>query len=160
MRGALVWRVAHRRTGGGRGSEHNEITDSFASLVFGDSRKPPEYGRVFSRTASKNFLRLYTDYERGVKQSNKNQTVRRHNTLSMSEMLQKHIRACLPRTVFDGPDLEEKKWRGALTRHDQCWKEDEVDPSVAAADVKNALAPRSEVTALGRVEAAWSFLEE
>ena len=38
--------------------------------------------------------------------------------------------------------------------------EDEVDPSVAAAGVKKALAPRSEVTALDRVEAAWSSLEE
>ena len=31
---------------------------------------------------------------------------------------------------------------------------------LAAAGVKKALAPRSEVTALDRVEAAWSSLEE
>ena len=53
--------MAHRRTGG-RGGEYSEVTD-FASLVFGDSRKPLEYGQVFTRTASKNFLRLYADYE-------------------------------------------------------------------------------------------------
>ena len=52
------------------------------------------YYRDFSRTASKKFLRLYTDYERGVKQSIKEQTVKRH-VLSMSELLRKHIRACL-----------------------------------------------------------------
>ena len=30
--------MVHRRTGS-RGGEHSEMTDSFASLVFGDSRK-------------------------------------------------------------------------------------------------------------------------
>ena len=55
---ALVWRMTHRRTGG-RGGEHREVTENFASLVLGDSRKPPEYGRVLSRTASKKFLRLH-----------------------------------------------------------------------------------------------------
>ena len=63
--------MVYRRTGGGRGGEHSEVTDNFAWLVFGGSRKPPEYERVFSRTASKNFLRLYTDHERGIKQSKK-----------------------------------------------------------------------------------------
>ena len=47
-----------------------------------------------------------------------------------------------------------------LAWHAQCWKEDEVDPSVAVAGVKKALAPRSEVTALDRLEAALSSLEE
>ena len=50
--------------------------------------------------------------------------------------------------------------REALARHAQCWEEDEVDPSVAAAGVKKALVPRSEVTAVDGVEATWSFLEE
>ena len=30
--------------------------------------------------------------------------------------------------------------REALARHTQCWEEDKVDPSVATADVKKALA--------------------
>ena len=150
--------MAHRRTGC-RGGEHSEVTDSFTSLVFGDSRKPTEYGRVFARTTSKKFLRLYTDYERGVKQSNKEQTVERH-IISMSNSLQKHIRACMSRTFFDGSDVEEEKLREALARHAQCWEEGEVDRSVAVAGVKKALATRSEVTTLDRVEAAWSSLEE
>ena len=33
--------MAHRRTGGGRGGEHSEVTDNFASLMIGDSRQPP-----------------------------------------------------------------------------------------------------------------------
>ena len=70
--------MAHRRTGG-RGGEHSEVTDNFASLMFGD------------KTASKKFLRLNTDYERGVEQSNKEQTVKRH-ILTMPELVQKHIR--------------------------------------------------------------------
>ena len=57
-------------------------------------------------------------------------------------------------------DLEEEKLREALARHAQCWEKDEADPSVAAAGVKKALASRSEVATLGRVEAAWSSLEE
>ena len=99
--------MAHRRTGGGKGGEHGKVTDNFESLVFGGSRKPSEYGRVFSRTASKKFLRLYTDYERRVKQSNKEQTTKRH-ILSMSKLLQKHIPVCLSRTFFTDPSLRRK----------------------------------------------------
>ena len=55
---------------------------------------------------------------------------------------------------FYGSELEEKTLRKALARHAQCWEEDEVDPSVAAAGVKKTLSPRLEVTALDRVEAA------
>ena len=87
--------MAHHRTGG-RGGERSEVIDVFASLVFGDSRKPPN----FSRTASKKFLRFYAEYERGVKQSNKEHTVTRH-VFCMSELLQKHIRVCLSRAFFD-----------------------------------------------------------
>ena len=89
----------------------------------------------------------------------KEHTVKRH-ILPMSELLQKHIRTCLSSTFFYGSDLEKAKLREALARHTQCWEEDEVDPSVAAAGVKKALAPRSEGTAPERVEAAWSSLEE
>ena len=113
--------MAHCRTGGGRGGEHSEVTDNFASLVFDNSRKPPEYGRFFSRTAPNNFLRLYTDYERGVKQTNKERTMKRH-IFSMSELLQKRIRACRPRMFFYGSDLEEEKLREVLARHAQCWE--------------------------------------
>ena len=69
----------------------------------------------------------------------------------MSELLQKHIRAYLSRTLFDGSNVEEEKLREALAWHAQCWEEDEVDPSVAAAGVKKALDPRSEVPALDRL---------
>ena len=72
----------------------------------------------------------------------------------MSELLQKHIRACLSRTFFDGCNVEEENLREALARPAQCWEEDEVDPFVAAAGVKKALASRSEVTSLARMEAA------
>ena len=78
----------------------------------------------------------------------------------MPELLQKHIRACLSRTFFDGSDVEEENLREALARHAQCWEENEVNPSVAAAGVRKALVPRLEVTALDRVEGAWSSLEE
>ena len=85
--------------------------------------------------------------------------MKRH-IFSLSELLQKHVRGCPSRTLFDGSDIEEKKVREALAWHAQCWEEDEVDPSVAAAGVKKALALRSEVAALDRLEAAWSSLKD
>ena len=60
---------------------------------------------------------------------------------------------------FDGSDLEEGKLREALARNAQCGEEDEVNPSVAAAGVKKASTPRSEVTTLDSGEATWSSLE-
>ena len=60
---------------------------------------------------------------------------------------------------FDGSDLKEEKLREPLAWHAQCWGENEVDLFVAAATLNKALAPPSEVTALERVEAAWSSLE-
>ena len=77
--------------------------------------------------------------------------MKRH-VLSMSELLQKHIRACLPRTYLDGSNFEEETLREAPARHARCWKEDEVDPSVADVGVEKALVPRSGVTALDGVE--------
>ena len=85
--------------------------------------------------------------------------MKRH-VLSVSELLQKHIRACLSIMFFDGSGFEEERLRKVLAWHAQCWEEDEVDPSVAAAGVTKALAPWSEVTALDTLEAAWSSLEE
>ena len=41
--GALVCRIAHCRNGG-RGGENSGVSNNFALLVLGDSRKPPEYG--------------------------------------------------------------------------------------------------------------------
>ena len=115
MSDALVWRMAHRRTGRRTQRDGRQ----FRVLRFEDSREPPKYGRVFSKRASKKSLRLYVDYERGVKQSNKEQTVKRY-VVSMAELLQKHIRGCLPRTVFDASSLEENTLREALARHAQC----------------------------------------
>ena len=78
----------------------------------------------------------------------------------MSGLLQKHIRACLSRTFFDGSDVDKENLHEALARHAQSCEEDEVDPYVTAAGLKKPLVPRSEVTALDRVEGAWSSLEE
>ena len=146
--------MAHRKTGaGGRGGEHIEVTDNFASLVFGDPRKPPEYGRVFPELLPHDFYACtQTTSGESNRATGNRQTVKRH-ILSMSELLQKHIRTCLSRTFFYGSDVEEEKLRETLARHAQRWEEDEVDRPAAAAGVKKALAPRSEVTALNRMEA-------
>ena len=110
---------------------------------------------IFSKTVSNKFLRLYTDYEwevyeRGVKQSNTEPTVKWH-VLSMSELLLKHSRARKSITFYKGSDVEEKL-REALARHAQCCgRKMSLAPRSA---------PRSEVTALDTVGAAWSSLEE
>ena len=75
------------------------------------------------------------------------------------ELLQKPIRAYPSRTFFYGSDIEEEKLREALAQYAQGWA-DEIDPSVTAVGVKKAFASRSDVTALDRVEAPWSSLEE
>ena len=59
--------MAHRRTGG-RGGEYSKVTDNFASLVFGDSRKPSEYGRLFSRLLPRHF---YAGIQTTSKESNR-----------------------------------------------------------------------------------------
>ena len=74
--------------------------------------------------------------------------------------MHEHICACLSKTFFDGPDFGEEKLREALPRHAHCWKEDEVDLSLAAAGVKKLLALWTEVTALDKVKAAQRSLEK
>ena len=204
MNGPLVCRMAHRTTGCS-GGEHSEVTKNLKSLGFGDSRKPPEYGRVFLKhrknispllprlragsqaeqqgTDGETTCSLCVRVAAGVRSCvsvdnvfwrsdvEEERFLARHgqcwkmrllplsHILPMSEVLQKHIRTCLSRTFFDGSDFEEKKLGNALAWHAECWEEDEFDPSAAAVGVKKALAPRSEITALGRVGAVWSSLE-
>ena len=115
--------------------------------------------RVFLELPPRNSYACTQNTKWGVKQRNKEQTVKRY-VLSMSKLLQKHIRASLSRTFFDGSDLEKENLRESLAWHAHCWEGDEVDPSAAAAGVKKALAPRSEVIAFDRVKAAWSSFDE
>ena len=46
--------MAHRRTRG-RVREYSEVQHNFASLVFGDSKKAPEYERAFLELFPRNF---------------------------------------------------------------------------------------------------------
>ena len=152
--------MAHRRTGGGKRGELSEVTDNFASLVFGGFRKPPEYGRVFSRTASNNFLRFIHRLRVGSQTEQQGRDGKTAYSLYVGVVLQKHTRECLSSTFFYGSDTEEEKLHEALARHAQCCEEDGVDPPDAAAVVNKALAPRLEVIALDRVGAGWNSLEE
>ena len=58
-------------------------------------------------------------YEEAVKLSNKGRTVQAA-LLTVTELVPKHIRACLSRTIFDGTVLEEDNLREALARHAKC----------------------------------------
>ena len=78
----------------------------------------------------------------------------------MTELVPRHIRACLSRTIFDGTVLEEDNLREALARHAKFWEDEDIDPSIAAAGVRKALASHNEPTAMGRVEGQWGAMEE
>ena len=78
----------------------------------------------------------------------------------LSKLLQKYICECLSRIFIDGSDVKEETFHEALAWHAHCFEEDEVDPSIAPTDVKQALPPRSDATALDRVGAVTSSLQE
>ena len=143
----------------GGGDAGDAVKFKLTELVPGGSLKAPEYGRHFSEAASRKFFQKYAEYEEAVKLSNKGRTVQAA-LLTVTELVPKHIRACLSRTIFDGTVLEEDNLKEALARHAKCWEDEEIDPSIAAAGVRKALASRNEPTAMGRVEGQWGALEE
>ena len=143
----------------GGGDAGDAVKFKLTELVPGGSLKAPEYGRHFSEAASRKFFQKYAEYEEAVKLSNKGRTVQAA-LLTVTELVPRHIRACLSRTIFDGTVLEEDNLREALARHAKCWEDEDIDPSIAAAGVRKALASRNEPTAMGRFEGQWGASEE
>ena len=62
--------------------------------------------------------------------------------------------------LFDGTDLQEDDLREALTKHAECWTDDSIDPSIAAAEVCRRVTMGSEATAEYRIDAVHSRLEQ
>ena len=72
-----------------------------------------------------------------------------------------YTRSCnLSRTYFDGTELQEDDLREALAKHAECWTDDSVDPSIAAAEVCHRVTMGSEATAVDRIDAVHSRLEQ
>lgn len=63
----------------------------------------------------------------------------------------KSIRSCLSRSYFNGDELENDNILEALAQHAECWKDDEIDPSIAAAKVGRLVVMSTERTAVDRV---------
>ena len=80
--------------------------------------------------------------------------------LSVAQLLRQSIRLCLSRTYLYGTELQEDDLREALAKHAECWTDDSVDPSIAAAEVCRRVTMGSEATAVDRIDAVHSRLEQ
>ena len=132
-RGAIT--AASRRSGGGGSGENKEGVRRFADLVLRGSLGPPQYGKGYSRDASKLMYHGYIEYRDAVTKTNRWQSVKRY-VLTLSEVIPKHVRACLSRNVFEGSELSNDNLLEALAKHAECWKEEEIDAAVAVAGPK------------------------
>ena len=80
--------------------------------------------------------------------------------LSVAQLLRQSIRSCLSRTYFGGTELQEDDLREALAKHAECWTDDSVYPSIAAAEVCRRVTMESEATAVDRINDVQSRLKE
>ena len=147
--------------GGSQGptSADDEVRIGLNDLILGNGPGAPQYGRVFSQAASLRFYTKYAEYERAMELSNNAQSISRP-VLSVAQLLRQSIRSCLSLTYFDGTELQEDDLREALAKHAECWTDDSVDPSIAAAEVCRRVTMGSEATAVDRIDAVHSRLEQ
>ena len=147
--------------GGSQGptSADREVRIGLNDLILGNGPGAPQYGRVFSQAASLRFYTQYAENERAMELSNNVQSISRP-VLSVAQLLRQSIRSCLSRTYFDGTELQEDDSREALAKHAECWTDDSVDPSIAAAEVCRQVTMGSEPTAVDRIYAVHSRLEQ
>ena len=138
-------------TGGRRGEIRSD-------LVLGNGPEPPKYARVFSQASSLRFYTQYQEYKRSTEICNSGQSITRP-LLSVTQLLPVSIRRCLSRTYFNGDELEADDLWEALAKHAECWEDDTVDHSIAAAEVARLVRMGNERTATDRVDAAQSRLE-
>ncbi|CAB1096113.1 unnamed protein product [Ectocarpus sp. CCAP 1310/34] len=134
------------------------IQGGFTDLVWGNRLKPPEYGRTFSRASSLRFFTQYNEYERSMGLCNSGQSIKRP-LLNECQLLRQSIHKCLSRTYFDGTELEETDLCEALAKHAECWTDDTIEPSIAAAAVTRMVAMGTKATAVDRIDAVRSRLE-
>ena len=124
---------------GGGGSQGPTSADDNAriglnDLILENGPGAPPYGRVCSQAASLRFYTQYAEYERVMALSNNAQSISRP-VLSIAQLLRQPIRSCPSRIYFDGTGLRVGDLREALAKREECWTDDSVDPSTAAADV-------------------------
>ena len=91
--------------------------------------------------------------------SNSAQSISRP-VLSDAQLLRQSIRSCLSRTYFDETEFQQGDLREAIAKHAECWTEDSIDPSFAAAEVCRRVTVGSEATGVDRIDAAHSNLDQ
>ena len=134
------------------------MSTGLSELILGNAPKAPTYGRVFSQTSSLRFYTQYQEYKRSMELCNSEQSIQRP-VLKLTQLLPKSIRSCLSRTYFNGDELEDDDLWESLAKHAECWEGDEIDPSIAAAEVSRLCRMGNERTATDRVDAVQSRLE-
>ena len=92
-----------------------------------------------------------------MKVSNNAQSISRP-VLSVAQLLRQSICSCLSRTYFDATELQEDDLREALAKHAECWTDDSIDPFIAAAEVCRLVTMGSKATAIDRIDAVHSRL--
>ena len=147
--------------GGSQGptSADGEVRTGLNGLILRNGSGDPQYGRVFSQAASLRFYTQYTERERAMKLRNNAQFISR-SVLSVAQLLGQSIRSCLSRTYFDGTEVQEDDLRERFTKHAECWTDDSVGPTIAAAEVCRRVTVGSEATAVDRIDAVHSRLEQ
>ena len=91
--------------------------------------------------------------------SNNAQSISRP-VLSVAQLLRQSIRSRLSRAYFDGTELQEDDLREALAKHAKCWTDDSNDPFIAVAEGCRRVTMGSEATAVDRIDAVRSRLEQ
>lgn len=131
-------------------------------LVFGGGIAAPQYQQPSSVPNSCAFYKAYKEYERCVTTTNSGQTVQRP-VLKLSQLLPENVRWCLADEYFEeqgGSELAESDLLRALAQHGECWASAAVDPAKIVSDMESRLAMRSESTAMERIDAVRSRMEE
>ena len=134
-------------------------------LILGNYPGAPQYGRFFSQAASLRFYTQYAEYHAGTLSisgrwhSATAQSIPRP-VLPVAQLLRQSIRSCLSRTYFDGTELQEDDLREALAKHAECRTDNSIDSSIAAAKVCRRVTMGSEATAVDRIDAVHSRLEQ
>ena len=143
---------------GGKAAADSDEVRGFAELILGQGPKAPTYGRTFSQASSLRFYTQYEEYKRSMELCNSGQSIQRP-VLQLTQLLPKSIRSCLSRSFFNGDELEDDDLWEALAKHAECWEGDEIDPSIAAAEVSRLCRMGHEQTATDSVDAVLSRLE-
>ena len=112
----------------------------------------PDYGRTFSKDASRRFYHTYAEFQRAVRIRNHGDSVQRY-LVPVEEILPRFVRCSLSKLYFAGADITSDELMETIGRHGGCWDESGFDPSKVAHEVAQNLNMGEQSTARDRVNA-------